>query len=127
VIAEDGTDQAISLWQQAGGGGLPPGLARGGRPAGRRPSRRRVSDEGYRAATDRLRLCFERCTVVSLADSLVDHAAELAAIHDLRAADAVHLATALAAMETDSVFVTWDKRPRLAAVGAGLASAPAAS
>jgi uncharacterized protein len=128
VIAEDGTDQAILLWQQAGElvvSRLAWPEAVAALAAARRG--RRVSDEGYWTATDRLRSCFERCTVVSLADALVDRAAELATTHDLRAADAIHLATALAVMETDSVFVTWDKRLRLAAVGAGLACAPAAS
>jgi predicted nucleic acid-binding protein len=65
--------------------------------------------------------------MVSIADSLVDRAADLAAGYDLRAADAIHLATALAVMEADSLFVTWDRRLRLVAVQAGLASAPATS
>lgn len=128
VIAEDGADQAIWLWQQAGEVVVsrltwPEAVA--ALAAARRG--RRVSDEGSRTATERLRSCFERCTVVSLADSLVDRAAELALTHDLGAADAIHLATALAVMEADSVFVTWDERLWLAAVGAGLAAAPAAS
>ena len=38
---------------------------------------------------------------------------------------ATHLATALAVMEADSVFVTWDKRLRQAALQAGLVTAPA--
>jgi hypothetical protein len=50
-----------------------------------------------------------------------------AADYDLHAADAIHLATALAVTEADSLPVTWDKRLRLAAVQAGLASAPAHS
>jgi predicted nucleic acid-binding protein len=86
---------------------------------------RRVSDEGHRTAADGLRQCFERCTMVSIADSLIDRAAELAAGYDLRAADAIHLATALAVTEADSLFVTWDRRLRLAAVQAGLVTAPA--
>jgi uncharacterized protein len=63
--------------------------------------------------------------VVSVADRLVERAAELAVSSDLRAADAIHLATALAVMEADSVFVTWDKRLRQAADQAGLVTAPA--
>jgi predicted nucleic acid-binding protein len=125
VIAEDGTDQAIVVWQQAGevvASRLAWPEAVAALAAVRRG--RRVSDEGYQTATDRLRSCFERCTVVSVADALVDRAADLAAGYDLRAADAIHLATALAVIETDSVFVTWDKRLRLAAVRAGLACAP---
>jgi uncharacterized protein len=126
VIDEDGTEQASSLWQQAGEVAVsrlawPEAVA--ALAAARRG--RRVSDEGQQTATDGLRSCLERCTVVSLADPLVDRAAELAAGHDLRAADAIHLATALAVIEADSVFVTWDKRLRLAAAQAGLVSAPA--
>jgi uncharacterized protein len=126
VIAEDGTDLAGWLWRQAGEVVVsrlawPEAVA--ALAAARRG--RRVSDEGHRTATDVLRSCFERCTVVSIADPLVDCAADLAAGDALRAADAIHLATALAAMEADSVFVTWDKRLRLAAVQAGLAAAPA--
>ena len=126
VIAEDGADQAILLWQQAGEVVVsrlawPEAVA--ALAAAHRG--RRVSDEGYQTATDGLRSCFERCTTVSIADSLVDRAADLAAGYDLRAADAIHLATALAVMEADSVFVTWDKQLRVAAVQAGLVSAPA--
>jgi predicted nucleic acid-binding protein len=125
IIAEDGADQAILLWQQAGEAVVsrlawPEAVA--ALAAARRA--RRVTVEGHQTATDRLRSCFERCTVVSLADSLVDRAADLATTHDLPAADAIHLAAALAVMEADSVFVTWDKRLRLAAVRAGLVSAP---
>jgi predicted nucleic acid-binding protein len=128
VIAEDGSEQARSLWQQAGEVVVsrlvwPEAVA--ALAAARRG--RRVSDEGQQTATDRLRSCLERCTVVSVADPLVDRAAELAAGSDLRAADAIHLATALAVVEADSVFVTWDKRLRRAAAQAGLVSAPASA
>ena len=63
--------------------------------------------------------------MVSVADPIVDHAAELAAGSQLRAADGIHLATALAAAAADSVFVTWGKRLRQAATPAGLVTAPA--
>jgi uncharacterized protein len=126
VIAEDGAEQARSLWQQAGEVVVsrlvwPEAVA--ALAAARRG--RRVSDEGRQTATDGIRSCLEGCTVVSIADPLVDRAAELAAGYDLRAADAIHLATALAVVEADSVFVTWDKRLRQAAAQAGLVSAPA--
>ena len=128
VIAEDGAEQARSLWQQADEVVVsrlawPEAVA--ALAAARRG--RRVSDEGHQSAIDGLRSCLERCTVVSIADSLVELAADLAAGYDLRAADAIHLATALAVMEADSVFVTWDKRLWLAAVQAGLVAAPAAN
>jgi uncharacterized protein len=128
IIAENGADQAILLWQEASEVVVsrlawPEAVA--ALAAAHRG--RRVSDKGYRMAADGLRLCFERCTMVSIADSLVDRAADLAAGYDLRAADAIHLATALAVVEADSLFVTWDRRLRLAAVQAGLVSAPAES
>ena len=128
ITAENGADQARLLWQQAGEVVVsrlawPEAVA--ALAAAHR--RRRVDDEGYQTAADGLRSCIERCTVVSLADSLVDRAAELAGGADLRAAHAIHLATALAVLEADSVLVTWDKRLRLAAVQAGLVAAPAGS
>jgi uncharacterized protein len=128
VIAEDGADQATLLWQQASEVVVsrlawPEAVA--ALAAARRG--RRLSDEGHRTANDLLRSCLGRCTIVSIADSLVDRAADLAAGYDLRAADAIHLATALAVTEADSLFVSWDKRLRLAAVRAGLVSAPAGS
>jgi hypothetical protein len=72
-----------------------------------------LTDEGHRTAIGALRSCFDRCTTVRVADRLVDRAADLAADLHLRAADAIHLATALAVVEADSLFVTWDRRLRL--------------
>jgi predicted nucleic acid-binding protein len=128
VIAEDGADQAELLWQSVGEVVVsrlawPEAVA--AFAAAQRG--RRLTDEGHRTAIGALRLCFDRCTTISVADRLVDHAADLAADLHLRAADAIHLATALAVMEADSLFVTWDRRLRLAAVQAGLVSAPAQS
>jgi uncharacterized protein len=125
VIAEDGADQAELLWQAVGEVVVsrlawPEAVA--ALAAAQRG--RRLTDEDHRTAIGALRLCFDRCTTVSVADRLVDHAADLAADLHLRAADAIHLATALAVMETDSLFVTWDRRLRQAAVQAGLVSSP---
>jgi uncharacterized protein len=128
VIAEDGSDQAQLLWQAAGEVVVsrlawPEAVA--ALAAARRG--RRLADEGHRSAIGALRSCFDRCITVSVADRLVDRAADLAADLHLRAADAIHLATALAVMEADALFVTWDRRLGLAAIQAGLASAPAQS
>jgi hypothetical protein len=126
VIAEKGADQAIFLWRQARGivvSRLAWPEAVAALAAARRG--RRLGDRGYEAAADGLRRCFERCTMISVADPLVDQAADLTVGYDLRAADAIHLATALAVMEADSLFVTWDRRLRLAAAQAGLVTAPA--
>lgn len=128
IIAEKGTDQAILLWRQASGivaSRLAWPEAVAALAAARRG--RRVSDEGYQTAAEALRRCFQRCTMISIADPLIDRAAALTVDYDLRAADAIHLATALAVMEADSLFVTWDRRLRVAAAQAGLVTAPAES
>lgn len=65
--------------------------------------------------------------MISIVDPLIDRAAALTVDYDLRTADAIHLATALAVMEADSLFVTWDRRLRVAAAQAGLVTAPAES
>ena len=125
VIDEDGTDKAAFLWQQAGevvASRLAWPEAAAALAAARRG--RRLSDKGYQTAADGLLACLARCAMVSVADPLIDQAADLAGGYALRAADAIHLATALAVLEFDSVFVTWDRRLRLAAVQAGLVSAP---
>jgi uncharacterized protein len=126
VIAEAGADQARLLWEQASEVVVsrlawPEALA--ALAAARRG--RRLTDASHAAAVELFGVCFARCTAVSVADHLVERAAELAAVYDLRAADAIHLATALAALEDDSVFVSWDKRLQQAAIQAGLVAAPA--
>ena len=126
VVAEVEADSARLLWHQAGeivASRLTWPESVGALAAARRG--RRLTEEHHRVATRALSSCLERCTVVSVADPIVDHAAELAAGYQLRAADAIHLATALAAVGSESVFVTWDKRLRQAATLAGLVTAPA--
>jgi predicted nucleic acid-binding protein len=128
VIAEDGADHARLVWEQASEivvSRLAWTEALAALAAARRG--RRLTDEGYASAVEVFCACFARCAVVSVADQLVDQAADLAAEYDLRSADAIHLATALAVLEGDSVFVTWDKRLRQAALQAGLVTAPAGS
>ncbi|MFP4512495.1 MAG: type II toxin-antitoxin system VapC family toxin [Acidimicrobiales bacterium] len=52
-------------------------------------------------------------------------AGSLAATHQLRGADAVHLASALALGTTDLTVAVWDKRLHAGAAAEGLAVAPA--
>lgn len=52
-------------------------------------------------------------------------AGELAVVHRLRGADAVHLASALALGSTDVTVAVWDNRLHSGAASAGLAVAPA--
>lgn len=58
-------------------------------------------------------------------EALARHAGELADEHALRGYDALHLASALALGATETILVTWDRDLSNAAVGAGLAVAPA--
>jgi predicted nucleic acid-binding protein len=126
VLAEDGADQATRLWEAAAEvvvSRMAWAEALAALAAARRG--RRLTDEEHAAAVRAIRRCVSSCTVVSVADQLVDRAAQLAAAYELRAADAIPLATALAVLDAESVLVTWDKRLRQAAAQAGLVTGPA--
>jgi len=62
---------------------------------------------------------------VELSADVERAAGSLAAIHHLRGADAVHLASALALGSTDLTVAVWDKRLHAGAAAVGLAVAPA--
>jgi predicted nucleic acid-binding protein len=63
--------------------------------------------------------------IVGVDEALARRAGELADERALRGSDAVHLASALALSSGDTILVTWDRDLSNAAVGAGLAVAPA--
>lgn len=56
--------------------------------------------------------------------SVERHAGQLAGLHGLRGADAVHLASALALEDETLVFAVWDRRLHLAGETIGLQCAP---
>ena len=62
---------------------------------------------------------------VELSADVEQAAGSLAAAHQLRGADAVHLASALALGPTDLTVAVWDQRLHAGAVAVGLAVAPA--
>jgi uncharacterized protein len=62
---------------------------------------------------------------VELSAAVEQAAGSLAATHQLRGADAVHLASALALGSTDLTVAVWDKRLHAGATAVGLAVAPA--
>jgi predicted nucleic acid-binding protein len=103
VIAEDGADQAELLWQAAGEV-VVSCLVWPEAVATLAPARRgrRLTDEGHRTASGALRSCIDRCTTVSVADRLVDRAADLAPDLHLRAADASNALTALGSEPSSS-------------------------
>lgn len=63
-------------------------------------------------------------SVIQVDGSLAVQAGEVAASTGLKGADAVHLATALAALDGGDLFITWDRRLSRAARDLGLAVAP---
>ena len=62
---------------------------------------------------------------VELTAAVEQHAGQLARVHSLRGADAVHLASALAIADPDLVVAVWDRRLHAGAQAAGLRVAPA--
>lgn len=83
-------------------------------------------DEPELAAAERL---FEEYWVtirpVELSRRVERHAGQLARAHSLRGADAVHLASALAIGDRDTVFAAWDRRLHAGAGAVRLRVAPA--
>lgn len=61
---------------------------------------------------------------VELSASVARHAGRLAADRQLRGADAVHLASALAVGDPDLVVAVWDQRLGAAVTGEGLIAVP---
>jgi len=62
--------------------------------------------------------------VVEIDQTLCERATELAAEHDLRSVDALHLASALLVDDGALALATWDRRLHAAAGAAGLALMP---
>ena len=62
---------------------------------------------------------------VELTAAVEQHAGQLAGLHSLRGADAVHLASALAIGDTELIVAVWDRRLHAGARSAGLRVAPA--
>ena len=63
--------------------------------------------------------------IVGVDEALARRAGELADERELRGYGAVHLASALALGSGETILVTWDRDLSNAAVGVGLAVAPA--
>ena len=77
-------------------------------------------------ARDRWKQLWPGLTVVEVATSVADHAAELASKRPLRAGDALHLASALVLKEANPLFAVWDRRLSAAGRAEGLTVLPPA-
>lgn len=84
----------------------------------------RLTRSGHERGRADLELLWRDANIVPLSDALVTRAADIAEKSRLRAADAVHLASASLFDEPDLVVATWDTELRRAAIESGLAVAP---
>jgi predicted nucleic acid-binding protein len=123
VVHEPGSALAAALWDGADlvvtsrlADAEVRAVLAGGRRAGR------LEDEGgATAAWDRL---WPGLHVVELAESVTTAAAALVDRHPLRAADALHLASALELRSPDLVVAAWDEHLAAAARAEGLRVVP---
>jgi uncharacterized protein len=126
VVEEEGSDLAAALWDgcdAAVASRLAYPEVRAALAAAARDHRLDPADqtraesawEEYWAAT----------RAVELTASVSTHAGELASVHALRGADAVHLASLVAVVAADTLFAVWDRRLRSGAQSVGVRMAPA--
>lgn len=88
------------------------------------PRAGRLTAAAYRAALTEFEALHATALVVEIDHWLARRAGDLAAEHQLRGYDAVHLASALR-LGDQTTLITWDQRLQHAAIAAGLAVAPA--
>jgi uncharacterized protein len=125
IVVEDGSDVAAELWDsyQAASSVLAYPEARAALAAARRA--RRLSARAHARAVAELDALSAELVIVGFDAALARRAGELADERALRGYDAVHLASALALGPGDTILATWDRDLGNAAIGAGLAIAPA--
>lgn len=125
VIDERGSDTVAELWMTADDPNVSmlayaemraaiAAAARAGRLSGPRVDAARQAAE----------TAWGRVVVVEVGDALARAAGDLADRHGLRAADAIHLASAIRIREADTVFVSFDRRLREAAAAEGFLVLP---
>jgi uncharacterized protein len=125
IVVEDGSDVAGELWAsyEAASSVLAYPEARAALAAARRAMR--LSARAHDRAVAELDSLDAELVIVGVDEALARRAGELADERALRGYDAVHLASALALGPGDTILATWDRDLSNAAIGAGLAVAPA--
>jgi predicted nucleic acid-binding protein len=124
-VVEDGAEIAVRLWNSrhpAAVGVLAYPETRAALAAAHRAGR--LTAPAYAAAEAEFEALHATALVVGIDHSLARRAGDLAAEHQLRGCDAVHLASALR-LGDQTTLITWDHRLRRAAMTAGLAVASA--
>jgi len=126
VVEEEGSELAVELWDAADAvfsSRLTVPEARAALSASFRQGR--IDDSGLTTAVHEWSAYWHTVRTVELSAAVAAAAGALAHRHSLSGADAVHLASALALLDADAVFVSWDRRLSDAARAAGLRVVPA--
>jgi len=127
LVEEDGTDLAAALWDGCDAAvssrlaypEVRAALAAAARAGRLDPTQQLLAEtlwEDFWAAT----------RAIELTEAVTAQAGELAALHALGGADAVHLASLLAVGAADVLFAVWDQRLRAGAEAEGVVLAPPA-
>jgi uncharacterized protein len=126
LVEEDGTDLVAQLWDGCDAA-LSSRLAypevRAALAAAHRNNT--LDADGLEVALQIWEEFWSATRPVELRTEVERHAGELAQLHSLRGADAVHLASALTVPKLELVVAVWDKRLHGGARAEGLATAPA--
>ncbi|GEL93925.1 type II toxin-antitoxin system VapC family toxin [Cellulomonas composti] len=124
-VQEPGSELAAALWEGAdlvATSRLADTEVRAVLAAGHRAGL--LTDDDAQAALDAWEPLWAALHVVELQDVVTAGAATLVGYHPLRAADALHLASALALRSPDLVVVAWDEHLAAAARAEGLRVVP---
>ncbi len=126
VVEEDGTDLVAQLWDGCDAA-LSSRLAYPEVRAALAAAHRNhtLDANGLEAALQIWEEFWSAIRPVELRPDVERHAGELAQLHSLRGADAVHLASALTVPKLELIVAVWDKRFHAGAHAEGLATAPA--
>ena len=126
VVEEPGTALAAQLWDgcdAAVSSRLAYAEVRAALAAARR--NRDLDVEGFEQAEQVWEEFWGTTRPVELSQAVERQAGELAGLHGLRGADAVHLASAFAIADVDVVMAVWDRRLHAGALATRLAVVPA--
>ena len=126
VLDETGSDVAAAVWNACDTAlssrlaypEVSAALAAAGR-------NRDITESEASAAADEWEIFWASMRPIELSMDVERVAGELAVLHRLRGADAVHLASALALGSQEVTVAVWDKRLHTGAAAAGLRVAPA--
>ncbi len=124
-VAEPGTDLVAAVWDGAdlvATSAVTDAEVRAVLASGRRAGV--LDEDDLRTATAAWRRLRPGLRVVATTTALLDDAARLVDVHPLRAADAIHLASALALRSPDLLVLAWDEHLSAAARAEGLSVLP---